>query len=246
MRFCIAIGIILLVAAHGYGQANPQLNAYLLTSGDSQAQNAEERVDGLVNKLKAKRGRSERQLVGSVFSLTHRLLLKEYKQYSGFGEIFSHGRYDCLTATALYSLILDRLGFDYSIIETNYHIFLIVETDEGQVLIESTDPIDGFVDDRKQIEERLKSYREAGLSPDKPYYPSTFNLYQTVDARQLVGLLYFNQSVKAFNQRQWVEAFHLIKQTRIYYNSPRVDEMEALLAYAPAPGNYTVVQRQEE
>lgn len=244
MKVCVTMGIFLLVVGWGIAQSPSQLDAYLLTDAGREGLNVESQVNRLLDKLNAKRGKSDRQFLGSIFYLTHRQLLKEYKQYSGFGEIFSHGRYDCLTATALYSYLLERFEFDYSIIETNYHIFLKVKTDDGEILIESTDPIDGFVADQKKIEERLKGYKETGSSPGKEYYPSQFNLFQAVDAQQLIGLLFFNQSVKAFNNQQWVEAANLIRQTRKYYNSPRVDELETLLAYAIEPGIYSIVQRE--
>ncbi len=246
MKVCITTGIFLLGIGWGLAQSNARLNAYLLTSGGSQGLKAEERVDNLVDKLRTKQGKSDRKFLGSIFNVIHRQLLKEYKQYSGFGEIFSNGRYDCLTATALYSLILERSGFEYSIIETNYHIFLMIKADDGEVLIESTDPIDGFVDDQMKIEERLIAYRQAESPSGKEYYPAQFNLFQAVDTQQLVGLLYFNQSVKAFNNQQWLEAANLIRQTKMYYDSPRVDEMEVLLAYAMEPGTYSLVQREED
>ena len=232
--------------ALGWTIAQPpsQLNDYLLTGGSTQGHKAEERITNLVNKLQAKRGKSDRQFLGSVFSVAHRQLLKEYKQYSGFGELFTNGRYDCLTATALYSLVLDRLGFEYSIVETNYHIFLMVKTDEGEVLIESTDPIDGFVDNPKEVAERLKSYKESGPSPGEGFYDAQFNLFQAVDTHQLVGLLYFNQAVKAFNNQQWAKAADLLEYTKKYYVSPRVDEMETLLHYVAEPG-VSLVQRDE-
>src|SRR5688572_21667209 len=43
-----------------------------------------------------------------VFNKTHRKFLKNFEAYSTFGELLKDGSYNCLTATALYALILEH------------------------------------------------------------------------------------------------------------------------------------------
>jgi hypothetical protein len=96
----------------------------------------------------------------ALFNRTRQQFFRRYTPYASFGETLNNGKYNCLTGTALYALLLDHFNIQYSIIETNYHIFLLAHTQEGTVLFEATDPTDGFVTDPKQIEQRVKLYKQ--------------------------------------------------------------------------------------
>lgn len=105
-------------------------------------------------------------------------------------------------------MVLEEFGYDFKIIETNYHIFLSVETDKGPVLLESTDRYNGIVTDPIQIEQRISTYRnnELFINPsssqsDKAHYKYDLNLYHVVVTVSTPGLLYFNQAVTAYNSK---------------------------------------------
>ena len=147
-------------------------------------------------------------------------MLKQYQQYASFEEIFTSGKYDCLTATALYSALLQELGYQYTTIETDFHIFILVHSPEGDVLFESTDPLDGFVNQPEMIEERIASFKA----------DSNTSLFRKVSKAELTGLLFYNQSVKAFNSREWSRSLELLSKARTFYQSPRITELETLLA----------------
>ena len=88
----------------------------------------------------------------TLFQRTRQEFLRSYTQYASFAETLSRGKYNCLTGTALYAMLLERFNIRYTIIETNYHIFLLADTDEGQALFEATDPLHGFVTNQASIE----------------------------------------------------------------------------------------------
>lgn len=221
----------MLICPFAIGQNSPLLANYSATDGSHDQSDYQQKLALLVEKLDAKTKKSDRQFLKNVFNLTHRQLLKEYDQYAGFGEIFKDGRYDCLTATALYSVILKELGYNHRIIETNYHIFLLVDTENGQILMESTDPLDGFVYQPERIENRIVQYKldQEKAIEDERNYSFSYTLFDEVTPVELTGLLYYNQCVKAFNAQQWSKATQLLKASKAYYNSPRTAEMESLL-----------------
>ena len=154
MRNWLPIVVFFLASGLLHGQVQSRLTDYLETSGTKSEVNAQAEISELLSKLNSKPRKSDRIFLKSVFSLTHRQLLKTYQQYADFSEIFNGGRYDCVTATALYSLLLEELGYSHAIYETKYHVFLLVESSEGQFLIESTDPINGFEYQKERIKER--------------------------------------------------------------------------------------------
>src|SRR5688572_1622333 len=118
----------------------------------------------------------------TLFHKTRQEFFREYTQYASFRETLSKGKYNCLTGTALYALLLDRFNFEYTIIETNYHIFLLAYTHEGKVLFEATDPLHGFVTNPDEIEKRIQLYKQNIAQPaaggNKKYYEYNFSLFQ--------------------------------------------------------------------
>lgn len=210
------------------------LNMYM---ADDSMEVSPTRLLGFIDKVAGKRTEfsSETAFLQYVFNKTHAKFLKHYEEYASFVELLSGGRYNCLTGTALYALLLDNLGYRFSIVETNYHIFLLVNTKDGQVLFEATDPQNGFVRDADRIKERISKYRqnlEAQADAGKTYYRYQVNLFRQVTMEQLAGLLYYNQSVKAYNERNLTLSVNWLSLSAPYYKSSRVDEFSSILLMA--------------
>ncbi|MEP2026189.1 MAG: hypothetical protein ABJI85_16100, partial [Reichenbachiella sp.] len=101
----------------------------------------------LIDKLKERQSdsKSEAAFLKYVFYTVHRKMLGTYEQYVTFSEIFKkEKKYDCVTGTALYALILDELDVAYEVHETDYHVYLIAKSEGKEYLFESTDALAGF------------------------------------------------------------------------------------------------------
>lgn len=188
-------------------------------------------LDILKDRLDAKKHRfkSDKDFLGCIFTQTHQRLLKTYVENSSYQDLIDHGNYNCLTATTVYALLLKHFGYSYSIIETNYHIFLIVHTQAGQVLIETTDPLDGFVERQKEIEKRIAKYKENKTAAREDQYNFSFSLYHEVTLTELEGLLYYNESVREFNAKHFEAAILFLNNAFTNYYSARVDEFSKVL-----------------
>ena len=215
----------------GNGQSNSVLSDLMGTSSSENRTLAETQVHGFVQRLKLQNTRSEIVFLRKVFHQTQRTFLNQYDPYSEFNELFTAGKYDCLTATALFSLVLDKLNFKYNIIETNYHIFVMVNTSKGEVLLETTDRFNGFVRNAKEIQERIGTYRQgvtAGTTANRQIYRYHFDLYHTVSPNQLPGLLYYNLAVKAYNEGSLEKCAELLVKAKAVYDSPRIGEFSLI------------------
>ena len=181
-----------------------------------------------VQREKFASSKSDIKFLRSLVWESHKRFLKTYKPYSQFDELFENGQYDCLTGTAFFSLVLESLQFQYSIIETNYHIFMMIETDKGNVLLETTDRIFGLKTHASEIQNCLSQYKEnvltASTSRAKNFYKYQLNLFQQVKSPQLEGLLYFNQAVVAFNNHEWVLCVDKLGKARSNYDNPLEEE----------------------
>jgi hypothetical protein len=176
----------------------------------------------------SKKNTSEIKLAKSLFNKAHRNFLKSYHAYATINDVFEKGNYDCLSGTYFLSKALTDLGIKHRIIETNYHIFLIAETDHGDVLMESTDRFQGFVMDRKKIEERIVGYRTDKTGSQ--LYLSHIKIYHEILPVQLSGLLYFNLAVESFHKNDFESSCAYLQNAWKIYDNPRIDEFTPILA----------------
>jgi len=226
----------LLASASAKGLSDPQaLETYvtILSAVDGKPLTGED-LFPLVQKLQEKQAKlgNKTAFIDYLFDKTRSRFLRNYTEYATFSETLSSGTYNCLTGTALYALLLDHFGIPYQIIETNYHIFLIAESDNGRILLEATDAQNGFVRGEAGIEARIKEYREnLPLSNDrkKLQYQYETNLYKQVTLDELAGLLYFNRAIVAYNQHDLPGATEKLARSIERYNSPRTAEFAAIL-----------------
>ena len=217
-----------LVGAYAQGDL-PALLSTTQCSAEEQSHDSK-KLQAFIDRVSSSPGSESKQLK-KIFRGLHTEFLKSYSAHSDFDEIFTTGHYDCLTATALFCTVLDHFQYSYEIIETNYHIFLMVKTSDGDVMIESTDAIGGLISQKRTISERINEYQKniplASTSGNVFQYP--FSIFQNISKNNLSGLLYFNQAVKAYNRQDWEACSILLEKANTYYTSPRCHALGSLL-----------------
>lgn len=177
---------------------------------------------------KRKRFVSESHFLFYIFQQTQKKYLQRYEAYPTFTALFGgQATYNCLSGTAVYAWVLNRLGFEAEIRETNLHVYLRVKTVRSSYLIDATDPQNGFVsDDELQITRRELWYASNELKRGKPCNIS-------ITLRQLAGLQYFNEAVKAFNKRDYQACTqHLQKADLLYAGSAKIAHLQTMLQQA--------------
>jgi hypothetical protein len=172
---------------------------------------------------------SDYRRVKILFRRAHRNFLKKYKAYASVEDVFEKGRFDCLSGTCFLGLTLEKMGVKYRLIETNYHIFLIAQTNRGEVLLESTDRYNGFVANKKRIDERISTYRNNKIRRGSQLYLAQQQIYDEILPQQLPGLFYFNQAVGAFNRNNLELSCRLLENAWKIYDNPRIDEFTPIL-----------------
>jgi hypothetical protein len=188
-----------------------------------------------IDQLEKKRPafKNERDFLQFLFYKTHQKFLKRYEAYTSFSDLVARGHYDCLTGTALYTLLLDHFQIEYTSIETNYHIFILATVDNKPILLEATDPLNGFTVNEKEINSKLESYRHSAVqnseSGKQTHYEFSFNIWEPVSPEELTGLLHFNQAIKYYNEHELeASTSHLVKAA-LYRPSERIEEFAALV-----------------
>ncbi|UII34086.1 hypothetical protein LVD17_09695 [Fulvivirga ulvae] len=195
------------------------------------------RLDEFVVKLSEKRQKykNDEKFLSYIFYKINQKFLKRYKPFTSPAMLFKTGEYDCLSGTTMYALILDRLDIDHDIVETNHHIYLRIERAGKVYLMESTDPMYGFIADQKEVANRLNDYDyEAGAgipreSVDKDVYVFRNQVNETIDMYDLVGLHYYNAAVNSFNQEDISTSINNLEKAVVFYFSPRISEFGLLV-----------------
>ncbi|MEH0157197.1 hypothetical protein V6R21_24000 [Limibacter armeniacum] len=177
-------------------------------------------------KSKNEKYKKDESFLKLVFKEVQKRYLKSYTPVSTFANTMQYGKYDCLTGTMLYAVILKALDYDFAVYETNYHVYLKTQTEEGKVILfESTDPYKGFESSDYRISKREKGYalRQGGS------FSYTKSIHQVVSLKELAGLQYFNLAVESFNNRDYDTALLDLKKTSVFYYSNRLTEIELLI-----------------
>lgn len=225
------MGLIWL-AAVAFGNAQPlSLGAFWADETRTSLPQLEKKLEGVLSKAAQMRSNDEISRLRNLVHLTHRKMLRTYSTYPTLQEVAA-GEYDCLTATVFFSSLLEASGFRFSIIETNYHIFLMVHTSQGDVLLETTDRYRGLETETAQIEKRIGGYRHlltASAAPDVAMYQYSFDLYRKVQPSQLKGLLIFNDAVRAYNERKVALCAEKLLKANAIYATPRIAELAAIV-----------------
>lgn len=167
--------------------------------------------------------KSESQFVEYAFYYIHKKLLKKYIEYASIDQTIENGAYDCVTATAVYSLFFTELEIPFSVIETNYHIYVMVYPGtSNEILIETTDPVKGFIANPAIIANRKQLYASNNAELEDNQIDLSWNVENILKDEELVGVLLFNQSVKQFNAGNKSEAIKFATEALTYYSSTRI------------------------
>lgn len=178
-----------------------------------------------------------------LFQKTHQKLLRKYEQHSTFNSMLSEGKYDCVSGSAAIGLLLQRYGYSFEIVETDYHVFIMVHLAGKNIILESTLPVGGMITMPSEVEKYLDSYKPTefaslkslsqGLAgPDIDY--SDNSIFRRVSLRQLAGLQYYNDAIVYFNSQAFGPAVEQLSKAYLLYTSDRIlglRELSVDLAY---------------
>jgi tetratricopeptide (TPR) repeat protein len=170
--------------------------------------------------------KSEAKKIKTIYSQTHDRLLNKYELRNYFDEIFKNGSYNCVSATALYSLLFDDLQIPYTIKEAPTHVYLIAYPQSQKILLETTDPRQGYMlfDDKfkanfvsnlrsgKLISEQ--EFKSAGTATlfDKYYFSE-----ENISIKELLGIQYMNDAIYKLHDNQLEEAFVQLEKAYLFY-----------------------------
>ena len=214
--------------------------------------NAQERIDQVVNRLRPEitSKKKPEKYVKSVYTDVHSTFFKKYELVNRFQEIFQTGYYNCVTASALYALVFEKLNIPYSIQEKPTHVFLIAYPNQNNILVETTAPVFGYLTFDARYKEsfikNLKAQKLIGSSEaESQGVEELFNKYyfqnENINLHQLVGIHYMNDALYYGDAQDLVMALKQIDKAYFFYPSTRISYImmslvvQSLSAQNPKP-----------
>jgi hypothetical protein len=176
-------------------------------------------------------------LLRSIFEKSHRDLFKKYEQHSSFNAMLSEGKFDCVSGSAALGLLLERYGFNFEIIETDYHVFIVIDFDGRNIIYESTLPVGGMITSHSQVIAYLESYKPTNNTPfynlnqrlgDPNRVLEDRSIFRKVSLIQLAGLQYYNDAILHFNEQYFSDASLQLNKALALYPSPRIEGLKSL------------------
>ncbi len=190
----------------------------------------------LISKLERKSNLPKAYFIDYLFYKTHNILLKNYQKHTNFEEMLLSGNYDCVSASLAYSLVLEHFDISHSIIETDYHVFIVIRIDNQDYIFESTDPINGFIKNETLVLEYIANFKpgkknvpvnivQGGVEMLSSREDHINSIYKEINTQQLIGLQYYNQAVNAINLREYELAKERMGQAIQLYPSERIQSV---------------------
>jgi tetratricopeptide (TPR) repeat protein len=179
--------------------------------------------------------KSEEKGLKILFELIHERFFDKYTEVSNFAEIFSIREYNCVSATALYALILDYYKIPYQIKETPTHVYTVAYPNTKSIVLESTAPLSGYYSPgTKEIQQAVDGLVQSKFIKQSEVdakgvlqvYNDFFYGQDNISIRQLAGLQYYNEMVQYYMEEQYEQALNSARKSAILYPSPKTEYLK--------------------
>lgn len=194
---------------------------------DKNSTEIHQKIEDCVNNLHLRMaGKSEAKQVKIIYEYVHKTFLKVYKLRNSFSDIFEKGEYNCVSATALYAIIFQKLNIPFQIKETPTHVYLMTYPQSFKILIETTSPANGYYQFNSSfIEKYVKNLYNNKIITKQEYDTSSvnnlFNRYyftsSNISLLELSGIQYSNYGVFHAEDKNYEKAIIDFKKACYLY-----------------------------
>ena len=199
------------------------------------AKSYKQNVDNLINSFPDKeiKDRKEKKRINRIYNEIHDKFLKKFTIESYYSDIFKTGTYNCVTATALYAYVFDKLDVPCIVKELPTHVFLIVYPNSLNIYLETTVPgeyayIMPSESKIKDVVDELISYKlatenEVQEKGYQKFYEDYFYNKKSIEKNSLIGVQYYNKGIQHIQDGNNQKAFNSFIKAKKLYQSPLMD-----------------------
>jgi len=209
------------------------------SSNDELLQTAKASIQSKIDKYNSpsfKKMKVEKR-VKKILKDVHDSYFKKYELQAYFDEIFTDGIFNCVTASALYSVIFENIGIPYSIKISINHVYLVAYPETNSILVETTNPMEQYYIYDQHFKERYIEYLttikiisedEAKSKTVEELFNEYFYREKDISLQNLIGILYYNRAVSLMEDKKHEEAFSSFEKA--YFLNPSEENGYFLMA----------------
>ncbi len=197
-------------------------------ASDARTLNVKSRFDSFIAEIKSSKimRYPEAKLIKTLHKNVHDEFLKTYKLVSPFHEIFETGHYNCVSATALFALVLGELNIPFNIQEQPNHVYIMAYPKTLAISVEMTAKEDAsFMPNRKNVSQAVQALLRLGLidrtdlnlKSEVDIYNHFYNYNGEITVKELVGIQYFNEAIVLTDNENYKDAYETIKKAEKFY-----------------------------
>lgn len=205
-------------------------------------QQVKQEIDAFVQEIKSSNlmRMSEEKQMKELHQKVRNKFLTTYKYITPFHEIFETGQYNCVSATALFALVLEQLDIPYNIQQLPTHVYIMAYPDTKAISVEMTAIKDAsYMPARKDVSKAVGILIDLGLATSEDVkkagetaiYNMFYNPNGVVDLEQLAGIQYLNEAITALNEGHYETAFTAICKTEKLYDVKRTQLFKTEVLY---------------
>lgn len=193
--------------------------------------NAEKKLNSFYGVIQSKglANRQPKAFAKLLFKEVHNYFFRQYQESALFSQIFINGKYNCVSASALYAIILDHYSVSYAIKELPTHIYLVAFPGTFNIQFEATNPKGLFIPDPRAQEDYVNRLIKAKYTTQEYVsrlgYPKAFQEFyyakDNINIINLAGIQYSNETIHLVNNKKTEEAMHMAMKAYNLYPSKR-------------------------
>lgn len=192
-------------------------------NGDSELKEVTQELKTLFNKIESKtKSKNIKKKAKYVFNQVHDQYFKTYEDLVMFDEIFTDNTFNCVSATALYGWVFREMNVPFDVVSTADHVYLVLTPEEGMILVESTDPVDGYQSDFDKQQEKLFKNLEKYKMVDEEGNVTTSlgEEHWSINFEDLVCIQYYNRSIEFYREGELNQALEYAQKSYFLATDP--------------------------
>jgi tetratricopeptide (TPR) repeat protein len=179
-----------------------------------------------------------RKQIRILYRTVNNTFLHKYEFNTTFDKIFHNGNYNCVTASALYGIVLDHLNIPFHIMETPIHVYIVAYNKRQHIKIESTGPYSGyFVYNQSMKRAFIEFFKSSKLIDEIEFSGSSvdelFDKYyfdgNIISLKELIGIQYMNNAAFNILEEEFMESHRNLEKAYLFY--PSEDTRKLLYTY---------------
>ena len=197
--------------------------------------------------IEIKKGKEEKAIT-KISEIIHSYLFVKYRLENEFCSVFEKGEYNCVSSTAVFALVFEKLKIPYKIIELPTHVYLVAYPEGKSIKVETTDAEFEYLIIKPEMKKEYVNYllktkvisqEEYKAEGVEEIFSKNYFGENGLNLKQLAGVQYYNKGLFLIDNADYQEAYYELAKAYYLFPSPRIKYiLYSALVQTFTDGNY--------